>query len=490
MAGKLYNGTFENCFQMKYKLSASIFTIAFFFLSSLATGQTGHSITVTAQDSPRVRLRLAYHVGGQQYVRDSLVADDAGKGRFMGSEKLPTGVYMIVLPENIFFEFLVDEDQYFDIRFSKSDPIATLSFTGSEENNRFVAYQRKWKSLQEEAIKISTRMNGLQPGSPEAAAARKELTAQETRMKQYLGETADANKGTLLGAIAKAVIPVETPAAIVPPGTHNPDSVSKLLSYIYYKDHFFDNIDFSEPGLIRSPVLGGKLEQFFRQVVIQMPDSINLEADRLLEKTSGNSDMFQYVAVWLMNRFASSEIMGHDAVVVHLADRVYLAGKAPWASEEYISDLRKRVERLRPNLIGMKAPELLMGSFAGHYVSLYDVKAEFTILYFWEPDCGHCKEATPKLKEFYERNRSTGIEVFAVCTQYDREKWEEYIAKNGLSWINGWDPERMSRFDLLYNVESTPMIYILDRDKKIIAKRLSVDDIPSFIDAYRKYQVH
>ena len=253
MAGKLYNGTFENCFQMKYKLSASIFTIAFFFLSSLATGQTGHSITVTAQDSPRVRLRLAYHVGGQQYVRDSLVADDAGKGRFMGSEKLPTGVYMIVLPENIFFEFLVDEDQYFDIRFSKSDPIATLSFTGSEENNRFVAYQRKWKSLQEEAIKISTRMNGLQPGSPEAAAARKELTAQETRMKQYLGETADANKGTLLGAIAKAVIPVETPAAIVPPGTHNPDSVSKLLSYIYYKDHFFDNIDFSEPGLIRSP---------------------------------------------------------------------------------------------------------------------------------------------------------------------------------------------------------------------------------------------
>jgi hypothetical protein len=51
--------------------------------------------------------------------------------------------------------------------------------------------------------------------------------------------------------------------------------------------------------------------------------------------------MFQYVAVWLMNRYASSEIMGHDAVVVHLADRVYLAGKAPWASEEYITDLKK-----------------------------------------------------------------------------------------------------------------------------------------------------
>lgn len=473
---------------MNPRLSASIITLTLFSLLSSVSGQTGHSISVTVHDAPLVKIRLAYHVGMQQYVRDSLVTDAAGKGRFMGGDKLAAGVYMIVLPENVFFEFLLGEDQHFDIKFSKSDPISTLTFAGSEENSRFVAYQRKWKSLQEEAMKISNRLNGLQPSSPEAVAARKELSEQETKMKQYLKETSDANKGSLLGAIARAVIPVEAPAPSVPPGTHYPDSVKRVLSYIHYKDHFFDNIDFSEPGLIRSPVLGGKLEQFFRQVVIQMPDSINRETDRLLEKSSVNSDMFQYVAVWLMNRFATSEIMGHDAVVVHLADRVYLAGKAPWATEEYISDLRKRIERLRPNLIGMKAPELLMGSFAGHYVSLYDVKADFTILYFWEPDCGHCKESTPKLKEYYEKNRSSGIEVFAVCTHYEKEKWEKYIVDNGLGWINGWDPERMSRFDVLYNVESTPLIYILDRNKKIIAKRLSVEDIPSFIEAYRKFQ--
>ncbi|MCK7530986.1 MAG: TlpA family protein disulfide reductase [Marinilabiliales bacterium] len=131
----------------------------------------------------------------------------------------------------------------------------------------------------------------------------------------------------------------------------------------------------------------------------------------------------------------------------------------------------------------MKAPELLMNSFAGRYVSLYDVIADFTIVYFWEPDCGHCKESTPMLKKYYENNRDRGIEVFAVCTQHDREKWENYIVDNGLDWINGWDPQRMSRFDYFYNVDSTPLIYILDRDKKIIAKRLAVEDIASFIDA-------
>jgi thiol-disulfide isomerase/thioredoxin len=204
--------------------------------------------------------------------------------------------------------------------------------------------------------------------------------------------------------------------------------------------------------------------------------------------SSRQNDVFQYTSAWLLNRYAVSEIMGMDAVVVHIADRVYLAGKAPWASEEYISDLRKKVERLRPNLIGNKAPELLMNSFSGYYVSLYDVKADFTILYFWEPDCGHCKEATPLLRKYYDANKDKGIEVFAVCTRYDKEKWEKYIVDNGLMWINGWDPERLSRFDVLYNVESTPLVYILDKDKKIIAKKLAVTDIEPFIDTYRKYR--
>jgi thiol-disulfide isomerase/thioredoxin len=394
---------------------------------------------------------------------------------------------MIVLPGNTFFEFLVGEDQHFDISCDVKNPGATLSFRGSDENQRFLEYQKKWKVLQEEAVNLSAGLRDSSLPGKEAAIRKEKLAAQEKRMKEYLHQTAESNKGTLLGAIARSIIPPEPYVPILPPGTTNRDSVSRLLSYIHYKDHFFDNVDLSQPGLIRSPILGGRLEQFFRQVVIQMPDSIISEADRLLTKSAVNADVFQYVAVWIMNRYASSEIMGHDAVVVYMADKVYLAGKAPWATKEYLAELEKRVSRLRSNLIGQKAPELLMNSFAGHYVSLYDIDAEYTILYFWEPDCGHCKVATPLMRDYYKANRDNGIEIFAVCTSHDREKWEKYIVDNGLSWINGWDPERMSRFDYLYNVDSTPLIYILDREKKIIAKRLAAEDVSSFIEAYRRY---
>jgi thiol-disulfide isomerase/thioredoxin len=181
--------------------------------------------------------------------------------------------------------------------------------------------------------------------------------------------------------------------------------------------------------------------------------------------------------------------MGHDAVMVKLADDIYLSGKADWTTKEFRDDLSKQVELLRNNLIGLKAKDLIMNSYKGTFVSLYDIEKDFTILYFWEPNCGHCKEATPKLKAYYEKAKNEGVEVFAVCTVDDKPAWTKYIEENGLTWINGWDPERKTYFDFYYNVQSTPMIYILDRNKKIIAKKLSVDDIPSFIDNYRKYNM-
>lgn len=457
---------------------------------SQISGQTGHSLSVNVRKAPEIQVKLAYHVGNQQYVKDSLITDKSGTGRFTGSEKLAPGVYMIVLPGNTFFEFLLGDDQHFDISCDINDPAGTLAYSGSDENSRFLEYQKRWKELQDEAMALSEKLRAAPPTGTDAANLKTQLNAQEMRMKQYLAETAVSNKGSLLGAIARSIIPVEPHEPVVPPGTSNRDSVARLMSYLYYKDHFFDNIDFKEPGLIRSPVLGGRLDQFFRQVVIQMPDSIIKEAERVLEMSAGNDDVFQYVSVWLMIRYETSEIMGHDAVMVYLADKIYLSGKAPWAAEKYVTDLKNRVDRLRPNLIGRKAPELLMSSFAGHYVSLYDVEADFTVVYFWEPDCGHCKEATPVLKEYYEKHKAEGIEVFAVCTQHDKEKWEKYIVDNGLGWVNGWDPQRLSRFDYLYNVESTPLIYILDRDKKIIAKRLAAADIGSFIESYRKFQGH
>jgi thiol-disulfide isomerase/thioredoxin len=298
----------------------------------------------------------------------------------------------------------------------------------------------------------------------------------------------DKNQGSLLALLIKAMLPVEVPKINLPPNTANADSVKWIRSYLYNKDHFFDNIDLADERLLRTPIIQGKLNQFFTNVVIQLSDSINKEIDRIIKKCSGNYKVFQFVAVYLFNHFRESEIMGHDAVMVKLADDIYLSGKADWTTKEWRDNLKNEVDRIRPNLIGVRGHDLYMETYAGKPATLYDVNKEFTILYFWEPDCGHCQEATPKLKAYYDKAKNEDIEVFTVCTTADRTKWEKYIKDNNLTtWINGWDPKRVTNFDYYYNVQSTPTVYILDKKKVIIAKKLGVEAIGSFIDNWRKY---
>jgi thiol-disulfide isomerase/thioredoxin len=463
-----------------------VFTAMFF---SVASGQLkpGYKIDITIAGLRDSSIYIAYHLGDKQYIKDTLKLDKNGYGVASGKELLPQGIYMVVLPGKKYFEFLISDNQQFAISCSYDNYFSTLKFTGSVENSAFIDYQKKWLALQQQAISLGKRVQD----NKENKDSLKILTAvqkiQEDNMKLYLKSVVKENGNNLLAMLVKALLPIEVPEFTIPSGYRNPDSIRWVWNYNYNKDHFFDNIELTDERLLRTPILYARLNAFFTNVIIQMPDSINKEIDKIIKICSGNYKVFQFVSVFLFNHFRESEIMGHDAVMVKLADDIYLSGKADWVTMEFKNDLKKQIDLIRPNLIGKKAENLIMDSFKGIFVSLYDLEKDYIILYFWEPDCGHCKEATPKLRTYYDRAKNENIEIFAVCTTADKAKWTKYIEDNKLTWINGWDPERRSRFDYYYNVQSTPMVYILDRNKKIIAKKLSVEDIGSFLDNYRKY---
>jgi thiol-disulfide isomerase/thioredoxin len=463
------------------------FAFISFFSFSYGQMKKGYEISVSISGLPDSTLFLAYHFGDKQYLKDTIKLDNKGQGVFSGKEALPQGIYLVVLPGKQYFEVLLSENQHFGVKCSFPDYINSLKFTDSDENTDFVKYQRHWVELQKIASGIVKRIQINKQNQDSLKILTEKQKVQEEAMKSYLHSIVAENDGKLLSALVKAMLPVEVPEFRIPAFARNPDSIKWIMNYMYNKDHFFDNIDLNDERLLRTPLLQAKLNAFFTNVVVPAPDSINKEIDKLIEKVKGNYKVFQFVAVYLFNHFRESEIMGHDAVVVKLADDIYLTGKADWVTQEFKDDLRKQVEMIRPNLIGKKAHDLVMDSYKGVFVSLYDIDKEFTILYFWEPNCGHCKEATPKLKAYYDKAKTQGVEVFAVCTTSEREKWEKYIEENKLDWINGWDPERKSNFGFYYNVQATPTVYILDKNKTIIAKKLSVDDIPSFIENYRKY---
>lgn len=460
-----------------------------FLITSLCVAsqeKNGYQISFTINGLRDSTVFLAYHLGDKQYILDTIKLDASGSAQVSGREALQQGIYMIVLPGKRFFEILMPEDQHFSFTCSFNDPFSTLSFSGSTENTSFLEYQKNWGKMQQRASAISRRLQNNKQNNDSVKILSEAQKSQEEEMKSYLKGVVSDNKSNLLSVLVKAMLPVDLPPVIVPLNASNPDSLRWILTYLNNKDHFFDNIDLTDERLIRTPILQSRLNTFFTNVVIQAPDSINKEIERVIKRNERNYKMFQFVSVWLFNHFRESEIMGHDGVIVKLADDIYLSGKADWVSKEFKDDLRKQVELIRPNLIGRKATDLVMDSHRGVFVSLFDIEADFTVLYFWEPDCGHCNVSTPKLRTFYETAKEAGVEVFTVCTTSDRAEWSKYIEENKLVWINGWDPQRRTRFDFFYNVQSTPLIYILDRNKTIIAKKISAEDVGPFIESYRK----
>ena len=466
-----------------------IFSILLSLVPVFLSGQlkNGYEINVTIMDLQDSTVFLAYHLGDKQYIKDTVKLDRSGNGIFRGQQTLPQGIYMIVLPGRKYFEILISDNQRFSLSCTFSDYFNTLKFTGSKENSAFVEYQKNWVTMQQTAIAISKRIQNNKQNNDSLKILGSVQKLQEENMKAYLKSVVKANEGNFLGTLVKGLLPIDIPKFTIPIGYKNPDSIRWVMNYNYNKDHFFDNIDLNDERLIRTPLLYSRLDSFFTNVLIQSPDTINKEIDKLINKCSSNYKMFQFVSVYLFNHFRESEIMGHDAVMVKLADDIYLSGKADWVTKEFKDDLRKQIDLIRPNLIGKKAENMVMDSYKGIFVSLYDVEKDFTVLYFWEPNCGHCQEATPKLKAYYDKPKDYSLEVFAVCTTADKEKWTKYIEDNKLTWINGWDPKRISHFDFYYNVQSTPTIYVLDKNKKIIAKKLAVEEIGPFIDNYRKF---
>jgi len=182
--------------------------------------------------------------------------------------------------------------------------------------------------------------------------------------------------------------------------------------------------------------------------------------------------------------------MGQDAIFVYLAEKYYLSGIAYWADSSQLSKMYDRVVKLKNNLIGLKAPELIMKDTSDKYVSLNQMKSIYTVLIFWDVTCGHCKIEIPKLKHLYDSlGNHDSIDVYAVYIGNDLKEWKKYIKENNITWINVADPLNYSNFRMLYDIYSTPVIYILDDNKLIQAKRIAVEQIVEIVNALKREKI-
>ncbi len=445
--------------------------------SCKSIAKEGHQIHIHIKGIQDTETYLAYHFGNRQYLKDTTYVDQEGYTVFEGPERLTPGLYLVVLDDHSNFEVLIDRNQHFSIHIDPDDFVGTARFEGSLQNTAFYDYLNflSEKNKERQELDQELRDMGLSPARHQEV--REAIEAMDKTVREKQDHIINRDPDALLAHILLAQRDPELPD----PPTRPDGQRDTEAMYQIYKEKFFDNIDFSDERLLHTPVYHNRLRIYFNNVLIQHPDSIIREADRVLDKSRANREMFKYTVWFITNNAESSQMMGMDKLYVHMLENYYLSGEVDWIEEDRLERLKQRLEEMKPLLMGEVAPNISIYDPDGEPVVLHDIEAEYLVLYFWDSECVFCREATPKLKEAYNQLRDRGVQVFAVNTEKDTGKWLQAIADYPQDWIHGHDIHNKSEFRDKYAIYAIPMIFILDSEKRILAKGIGAEYVAQFL---------
>jgi peroxiredoxin len=463
------------------KICLVIFVL-FSVIGDAAFAQEGYNIKFKITGLKDTTCIVANYYGNGTYVKDTLKVDGAGRCTFRAPDSLPRGVYILVITDKNYFEFIVNNDKKFSIETEASDPEGHLKVTGSPENTLFYDYLKYNREQYAVMQSLQSRYQKNGGNSDSLNYLKKQIIALNDSTINYKLEVVKNHPQSFLAFMINAM---KEPAVPEPPTLPN-GRIDSTFGYRYFKAHFWDDTDFTDDRLLRTPVFHNKLKRYFDQVVMQLPDSIIPEIDRMAEKARPNREVFKYIVWFSTWHYENSEVMGFDEIFVHVVDTYYATGQAYWTTGTTLENLVNKAKKLKPILIGNVAPNMVMMDTSGQLVSMQSIQANILILLFWDPDCGHCVEEIPRIREFYDQyKKEYGVEVFAVCSDTSMVKMKREIRKRDMHWINVDGPRSLTgNYHDQYDIKTTPVLFILNRNKVIIAKQLKTDQIATFVKNY------
>jgi thiol-disulfide isomerase/thioredoxin len=390
----------------------------------------------------------------------------------------------LVYPSKEYFQFIVNKEELkFTINTDYKD-IQNMAVKGSKDNKLFFDYMqyiidknKVAKSLNDEKAKIVE----LKQDTKEID---KKLDDLNNEVNAYQLQLINDNSKTITALLIKA-----NREAQIPEFEGSVEEVN-LKKFNFYKEHYFDNIDLHDQATLFSPFIHNKIESYMENLTAPIPDSINKSVDYILGKMPLQSEIWKYYVAHFLNKYARSQYVGMDAVYVHLVKNYYAKGLTPWVDQEKLIKIIDNAVRMENTLIGKTAPDVKLYKEDKTPVKLSEIEAEYTVLFFWKPDCGHCKASMPAVIDFQEKYRDKGVKVVAVCTRLGSKVNECWTIEKELKmdkfFLHLADENNLSNFHSEYNIQTTPAIFVLDKDKKILIKQIPGEKLGEIMDNFLK----
>lgn len=446
---------------MKKTVSFFLLPILFILFSASLTAQKGYQIRIELEDNRDTVFYLAHYYGDKFYMADTCIGKK-GEALFQGEEPLKQGIYLLANPKKEkLIEFLIGDEQFFTIQAGFLSNESGVRIDGSRDNQSFFDHiqlvNKLQKSLQE---------------NDSISAKKLQEAAQALRENTFLERPASL-VARIFSAMQDPVIPTEI--------QHD-----KEAAYHYYRNHFWDGFQMDDDRLLRSPLLPMKLKTYFEQLIVPDPDTVIMEAERLMSAAKENQEMTDFLAWHFVSEYQNPKIMGLDKVFIYFVDHYFDTGKVKNLTPSILEKLDERVSKMRQSLIGLKAPDMWLIDTIGNYRSFNELTNRFTILVFWDQTCSHCKKEMESLNQLYASHKYD-LGIYAVNTTNDFEGWKHYLNEKKYPFfhVNGMKSITPD-FHNLYDIYSVPVIYLLDKNKTIIAKKISAEQLENVILNHQK----
>ncbi len=465
---------------MKFKIILVCLALLLLFVTGQAYSQnSGYRIEVrnlsAIKDNPT--LSLGAFVNGQVYAVDSAkVSNDIVV--FQSNTKLEQGQYFLMVKPYFWLDLLIGDDNQNITIDIKPGQVFESKITGSRDTQLLWQYLRYQYAYKDERKQLEEKKSKTDESNHQKVDD--EINALDKKVADYARQEAEKYKELWFGKYMKANIPV---AGLF----EKPKTTQEYFkNREYLKDHFFDNIDLQDPRFWRTEVLVSAIGNYMSQLVGNNVDSLANAASRLVAKSKGNDKAFKNMLSFFVNESINSNIVGDENVWAKLYEDYIQDKDVPWISSAQREMLKGKYERIRYNRLEMNASNLTLQTIDGGSINTNNVQASSMLLYFYDPDCESCKIDVPKLyNEVYKKYADKGFRVIAINVGLNQDDWRNFVKDNELlDWINCSDPDYKSQYMKYYDIPSTPTMFLLNDEKKILMKTMGEKDLVKILENY------
>ena len=429
---------------------------------------------------------IGSYSAGSTYAVDSVAVDTSSGAFYFTGNKLQPGVFFVVANSSRLFDFILPAvGDSFSISGALAD-LTTLKAVHSPENEAYFSFERQRQTVEAKIIARQSMYDMVSQATNDDPKATEPIEKEIDAYYRSIDSMARAfivrYPTHLYAKMLQSVRPPSPPKSVAPTlnGKSNP------VYTRWMRRHYWDYTDFRDESLLNNQFWATFFDNYFDRFVVPVPDSITNAVDQVLAKMPKDGAFYRFAVLRFVQNFELSDAPGADLIFVHMADNYLKINETPWLDVATLSRLEYKANAFRPVLTGKVAPALALSDEKNQPIRLDTIAARLTMLVFYSPLCSHCMDVMPGVYQTWLDARGFGLKAVAVSTDNQFRNWQQFIRQQNWEWYDMADPTGKNDFEKQYLTNNLPVIYLLDKNKRILRKRIKPGELRDVLKIYLK----